>query len=153
MLHSAPRGSLCAEAFTAIEADLRGFRATAGLRQASELFKLSCTYYSCNAPSARTVYSHPLAPRRPQIDSLLTLSSTYLKRSYMVKVSGRCEQNVHSKFPAHFMLICSLLHQYIATSHEPLCACGPRQILGRSRGRCCLRLRQDSPPPSLYKPL
>ena len=47
MLHSAPRGSLCAEAFRAIEADLEasvlaGWRLStcvAGLRKASELFK------------------------------------------------------------------------------------------------------------------
>ena len=56
---SGPRDSLCAVAFTAIEADLEasvlaGWRLTtarAGLRKANELFKHSCPNDSCNEPS------------------------------------------------------------------------------------------------------
>ena len=60
ILHSAPRGSLCAEAFMAIEADLEAFspgRAAdggghGGLWKASELFKHSCANDSHNEPNA-----------------------------------------------------------------------------------------------------
>ena len=60
MRQSEPRGSLCAEAFRAIEADLEAFSplagqrlttATAGLRKASELFKHSCTNDLHNEPN------------------------------------------------------------------------------------------------------
>ena len=64
MLHSEPRGSLCVEAFTPIEAnleafsparvaalDVRGTLSVAGLRKAIALFKHSCTIYSCNEPT------------------------------------------------------------------------------------------------------
>ena len=52
VLQSEPRGSLCAVAFTVIEADLEAFSpgrmaafttTMAGLRRANELFKRSCT--------------------------------------------------------------------------------------------------------------
>ena len=61
MLHSAPRGSLCAEAFRAIEADLEAFSpgraaahdghgCTAGERAVLTIMYIS-TYYSCNKPA------------------------------------------------------------------------------------------------------
>ena len=75
MLHSAPRGSLCAEAFRAIEADLEAFSpgraaahatATAGLRKASELFKHSCEHMThATRHVVMWLMTRPYSPRSP----------------------------------------------------------------------------------------
>ena len=62
MLKSEPRGSLCAVAFTVIEADLEAFTvlagwrlttAMAGLRKANDLFKRSCDVHMTHARSIK----------------------------------------------------------------------------------------------------
>ena len=77
MLHSAPRGSLCAEAFTAIEADLEAFSpgrvAAVGVRgglaeqrKASELFKRNSHDQMTHATN-RLLYLKPVFGKRSHV--------------------------------------------------------------------------------------